>query len=532
MEFLWITVAFVFGFIAKQIGLPPLVGYLAAGFGLNSLEVQPFDGITELADLGITLMLFTIGLKLNLRQLAKPEVWGGTSVHAITWCAMLVGAGIFCGFVFPELNPKWQLLAAVAFALSFSSTVCVMKILEDNAELKTRHGDLSIGVLVIQDIVAVVFLVIATGKIPSVYALALPLLLLLRPMLAGLLSRSGHGELLVLIGFFIALGGYELFSAVNIKGDLGALMLGMLVAGLPKANELYKSLMSLKDLFLVGFFLNIGFSALPTFEMLSWAMLFVALLPVKFALFFAVFIWFRLRARTAFLTALVLGNFSEFGLIVASQGVEQGWLPESEMVIIALAVAISFVFSSFLYRRAHSIYAQFNRFICRFEHPEAKARSGYQQPYGAEVLICGMGRVGSGAYNALEPRLHEKLWCVEADEKRAHTYQEKGFNVVVGDADDIDFWEQLDLSRIRLVMLAIPSIAEMKNIIKQLHRAHYPGRIAAVARYDDERKELLAMGADVVFNYYAEVGSGFAEECSEFIESDEETSVAPVAAQS
>lgn len=518
MDFLWITVAFVFGFIARQIGLPPLVGYLVAGFGLNILHFEPFEGITQLADLGITLMLFTIGLKVNIGKLSSPEVWGGSTLHGVIWCSSLVLACVGVAFIVPGLEAHWQMLAVIAFALSFSSTVCVMKILEDNAELKTRHGDLAIGVLVIQDIIAVLFLVIASGKTPSLWALGLPLLFFIRPLLGTLLQRSGHGELLVLIGFFIALGGYELFDAVDVKGDLGALVLGMLVAGMPKANELYKSLMSLKDLFLVGFFLNIGFSALPTLEMLSWAMLFVVLLPVKFALFFAVFIAFKLRARTAFLAALALGNFSEFGLIVASQGLEQGWISDSTMVIIALAVAISFVVSSFLYRNAHELYAHYNSFIRCFEHKDAPAYSGYETPYGAEVLICGMGRVGSGAYKALVPRLHEKVWCVEADETRVTKAQSKGINVVTGDADDIDFWEHIDLTKIRLIMLTIPSIAEMKNIIIQLRLAQYPGRIAAVARYTDQQQELMELGADVVFNYYSEVGAGFAEECAPLLE--------------
>lgn len=514
MDVLWIAVAFAFGFVAKQLNLPPLVGYLIAGFGLNAANVQPIGGLDDLADLGITLMLFTIGLKLNVRELGRVEVWGGATSHTIIWCALIVGVGLLAIIVAPQLGGSWQLLAAVAFALSFSSTVCVMKILEDSAELKTRHGDLSIGILVIQDIVAVLFLVAATGKTPSLWALGLPALILVRPLFKDILNRSGHGELLVLVGFFIALGGYELFYAVDIKGDLGALLMGMLVAGLPKANELYKSLMSFKDLFLVGFFLSIGFSALPTWEMFGWVVLLLALLPVKFALFFAVFIGLKLRARTAFLSALALTNFSEFGLIVAAQGVEQGWLPEDEMIIIALAVAVSFVASSFIYRRAHSLYALNKHWICRFEHTQAQARHGYQQPYGAEVLICGMGRVGMGAYKALEPRLQEKVWCVEADENRALKQQQQGHNVVLGDADDIDFWEQLDFTQIRLIMLAIPSIEEMKNIIVQLKRAKFNGRIAAVARYDDERRQLLALGADVVFNYYAEVGAGFAEECA------------------
>ncbi len=527
MDFLWVAVAFAFGFAARQLGLPPLVGYLVAGFGLNGIGVLPFDGLTNLADLGITLMLFTIGLKLNLRELARVEVWGGALSHGIIWCLAVTGIGMLWLFFIPNPVGNLQLVAAVAFALSFSSTVCVMKILEDSSELKSRHGDLAIGVLVIQDIVAVVFLVLATGKAPSIWALALPLLWFVRPALKFILSRSGHGELLVLVGFLIALGGYELFYAVNIKGDLGALIIGMMVAGLPKANELYKSLMSLKDLFLVGFFLNIGFSALPTWEMLGWVAMFMALLPIKFVMFFGLFVALKLRARTAFLSALALTNFSEFGLIVASQGVAQGWMPESELVMIALVVATSFVVSSFLYKRAHTIYMRFKSFIGRFEHPKAQAIHGYQQPYGAEVLICGMGRVGIGSYLALEPKLHGKVWCVEIDEERALKQQQKGYNVVNGDADDIDFWEQLDVSKIRVVMLAIPSTAEMKNIILQLKQTDFNGRIAAVARYEDERKELIALGADVVFNYYAEVGAGFAEECTHLLAPADQAELSP-----
>jgi predicted Kef-type K+ transport protein len=520
MDFLWICVAFAFGFGARQLGLPPLVGYLIAGFGLNASGIEPFAGISELADLGITLMLFTIGLKLNLRDLAKPEVWGGTTIHASFWCLLLAMGGFAMVWALPFAEGNWVLIILVSFAFSFSSTVCVMKTLEDSSELKSRHGDLSIGVLVIQDIIAVLFLAFATGKVPSFWALALPLLIVARPLFGRLLTRCGHGELLVLVGFFIALGGYNLFEFADVKGDLGALILGMVVAGLPKSNELYKSLMSLKDLFLVGFFLNIGFSALPTWELLGWAFLLVALLPLKFALFFGLFVAFKLRARTAFLSALALSNFSEFGLIVASQGVEKGWLPESQLVMIALAVSISFVMSSFFYRRAHSLYAKYKQFICRFERPQAKKLHGYQQPYGAEVLICGMGRVGTGAYKALQPHLHEKVWCVEVDPQRAQSLQRKGRNVVLGDADDIDFWEQLDVRDVQLVMLAIPSIREMKNIIFQLRQTQFKGRIAAVARYDDERKDLLKLGADVVFNYYAEVGSGFAAECAHLIDSD------------
>ena len=140
--------------------------------------------------------------------------------------------------------------------MSFSSTVCVVKVLESSGDIKSRHGKLAVGILVVQDVVAVVFMVIATGQEPSVWALALFGLLFLRKPLSWFLEKVGHDELLPLAGFFLAFGGYELFYALGIKGDLGALVAGIILSGTYKSYELYRSLMSFKDLFLIGFFLS------------------------------------------------------------------------------------------------------------------------------------------------------------------------------------------------------------------------------------------------------------------------------------
>ena len=166
--------------------------------------------------------------------------------------------------------------------------------------------------------------------------LALFGLVLLRPLLKWLSNTSGHGELLPLLGFLLALGGVQLFELVNLKGDLGALVVGMLIAGLPKANEMYKSLMSFKDIFLICFFLSIGFTAIPTLDMWAIAVVLSLILPIKLILFFIILTSLARRARTSLLTSLLLGNYSEFGLIVASVSVTQGWLSGEWLVIIAL----------------------------------------------------------------------------------------------------------------------------------------------------------------------------------------------------
>jgi glutathione-regulated potassium-efflux system ancillary protein KefC len=146
MDILWILFAFACGFGVKQIGLPPLIGYLAAGFMLNMYGVSMTPGLQEMANLGVTLMLFTIGLTLNIKDLLKPEIWVGTFANAGIWTILFTGLALFLSTLsapyFTELDFKSA--ALLAFALSFSSTVCVIKMLEENGEMNTRHGRFSI----------------------------------------------------------------------------------------------------------------------------------------------------------------------------------------------------------------------------------------------------------------------------------------------------------------------------------------------------------------------------------------------------
>ena len=241
-----------------------------------------------------------------------------------------------------------------------------------------------------QDIVAVLFLVIATGKVPSIWALLLLLLFFSKPLWTIILERVGHGELLILSGFLFALGGYELFESVGIKGDLGALIVGMFIATHIKSSEMSKALMSFKDIFLVGFFLTIGFSALPTLDLLLSALLLCLFIPLKFGLFFGLFTLLKLRARTSYLASLVLSNYSEFGLIVVALLVSLGWLSAEWLVVLALAVSFSFVLTGFIYKSSHNQYTQFKERLKSFESSSRLAEDVYSQPVGAEIIVIGL----------------------------------------------------------------------------------------------------------------------------------------------
>ena len=514
MDIFWIIFAFVSGFIVRQFGMPPLIGYLAAGFMLNIVGIQMTPTLQALADLGVTLMLFTIGLKLNIKDLLKPEIWAGTIANAGLWTLLFFGIASFLGALsapfFVDLS--WQSAALLAFALSFSSTVCVIKMLEESGEMSTRHGKLSIGILVMQDVIAVIFLVFAEGKIPSLWALLLPGLILIRPLMGRVLTMSGHGELLVLSGFLFALGAHELFYLVNVKGDLGALLIGVLLAQHEKAHELSKSLLSFKDIFLVGFFLSIGLVALPDAAMIATSIFLIPFLFIKLAMFYLIFVGLRLRARTASLSSLLLTNYSEFGLIVMVVGVELGLIPKEWLVILALSISISFVITCSLYHNAHGYYARLKDRLHRIERDDPLPEDVFLQPTTAEILVIGTGRIGVSAYRALYSELGDRVWGMDADQERIAEQQAQGMHVFVGDGESADLWEKLDVSGIELVLIATPVTEDCRNITEQLRFAGYQGKIAAIARFEDDREALMSYGIDKVFNFFVEAGIGFAED--------------------
>ncbi len=513
MDSLIIVAAFACGFAARQMAQPPLVGYLVAGFALGIAGFESSATIDTIANAGISMMLFIIGLKLDIRSLLRPEIYrstleNGLAFGLVTFCFLLVLGLMSLPLV---SNISAQQAALVAFALSFSSTVCAVSMLEDRSEFRVRHGQIAVGILIVQDIIAVLFLTISTGELPTVWALLLPLLIFARPLFSYLLRASGHDEVLILAGIILTFAGGSLFETVGMKADLGALVFGMLISGDRKAAELAKSMISFKDIFLIGFFLNIGLAASPTMEMLGMALLLCMLLPLKNAAFFLLLSRYRMRARTAFLASLALTHYSEFGLIVAALSVKLGWLSVDWMATLAIAVSISFVSSNLVNGRAHSLYSRFRDHLKRFETQLATEDDPQRPARDVDVLIIGMGRVGSGAYDTVESQYKLRVCGVDTDKSKFPQHQAAGRRVIYGDAEDADFWEGLQTTRYKLVMFTMPSLSEMIDAVQQLRRSGYTGKVAAVAKYEDEREAMQAAGADVVFNYYAEAGAGFAE---------------------
>ena len=219
--------------------------------------------------------------------------------------------------------------------------VIAVQSLERTDESDSLAGRLALGVLILQDVFAVAFLVAAEGEWPSPWAiLVIPAFILLRPIASWILDHSGHGEILVLLGVTLAVGvGPGVFDRVGLKPDLGALVAGLLVSGHPRAGELSDRVLSFKDLFLVGFFLSIGLSGTPSAAAWGIGILIVFLLPGKTFGFSWLLTRFRLGARTSLRASLTLSTFSKFGLIVSAAALAEGFVDQAWVSTVALAVA-------------------------------------------------------------------------------------------------------------------------------------------------------------------------------------------------
>jgi glutathione-regulated potassium-efflux system ancillary protein KefC len=510
----WIALALALGMLARRFGVPALVGFLAAGFLLNAIGAVPGPFLLEAADLGVTLLLFTIGLHLSLRLFTRPEVWAvGLSHMAIsTGVFTVVVLGVGALGLGPLAGLDAPAAATLGLALAFSSTVFTVKALEDRGAQRTRHGRIAVGVLIIQDIVAVAYLALGTGSRPQPWAIALLALPLLRRPLQRLLDHAGHGELLVLFGVVCAMGGAAVFEIAGLKADLGALALGLMLAGSAKADELSASMDSLKDVFLVGFFVTVGLTVSADLGAFALGAALLLLLPLKAAGFLVLFTRTRLRARTAWQASLDLATYSEFGLIVVAAAVTSGVLPEATLAVMAVAVGASLAVSAPVAVRGDELYDRWRSPLRRLQREDRLPGDEDLHLRPVEAVVLGVGRIGSAALEAAERRYPGRVLGVDVSPRLVARHQAAGRHVVVGDATDPEFWSRTEdlLSHLEWVLLTMASHEANVAAAERLRTRGYRGRVVATSRYPDQAQELRDLGVDVVFDVFTEAGAGFA----------------------
>lgn len=502
---IWIAGAWGAGQVARWLSLPPLVGYLIAGALFASFGLDDTAGWLQTpAAIGVELLLFAIGLKMNPKTLFRMDVAVGTIVHLLISVLILVLA-------FTQPLP-FEMKVVLAVTLGFSSTVVAGKSLEARREIRAFHGRLSISILVLQDVIAVGLMALGGDAQPSPYALGLLAIPLLAPFARHLLGRlSPEPELQLLVGLLIALVlGAELFKALGVSGELGALVMGMVFAGHPASKTIAAQLWGLREILLIAFFLSVGMQVPLDLEVLKEALPFLLLLPVKMAALFGLLVLIRLRAYTAFLMSITLFSYSEFALIVAASWANSGLIPSTVLPVIAVVVTLSFIISAPLNRFVHDLYTRFEPWLVRFERTD---RHPDEQPLtlgGAHVLVIGMGRIGTAVFDGIHTA-GVRVVGIDADPSKLESHRHAGRRVVFADAEDPGFWTKLRLGKLRAVVLTMPEADAQCWATRRLRESGFDGVIAVSTRSRHTVDQVKAAGADLIYDAHDAAGLGLGQ---------------------
>ncbi|MEO1023490.1 MAG: cation:proton antiporter family protein [Bacteroidota bacterium] len=506
MIVIWLGLAYVLGLMVQQIKLPPLIGYLLAGIALSFMGVVDDKGLLLLKDIGhygVLILLFTVGLHLRLKSIIRPEVLGAGGIH------MLISVALFCGI---SMAFGYDLSSGIIIGvlLGFSSTVLAAKSLEAKGELGAYHARVAIGILILQDIIAIGLIALTGGGTPSIYGLGLLALPLIRPLLIRLLIASGHDELELIYGLILAIGMGYLFQYLGLSSELGALVAGALLSGHEQADELGEKLWGLKEAFLVAFFMEVGLAGLPGLDDLAFIGAILVLLPVKAALFFFLLILFKLRSRNSFMVSSSLTAYSEFTLIAGAGAVTAGFIPPSVMIVFALVTAVSFAINAPLSSGAKELWLKVEQKLVPFERDVKHPGDQVVSLGGAHYLVVGMGQTGMAAYDELKDK-EIRVTGMDMDPGRIEANISNRRRTVYGDATDPELWQHIDLSEVKAVMLAMPNMDAKVFAAKAMRENKYDGNIYALTMRDEEHALLQEAGANAVCLPLKQAGRKLAE---------------------
>src|SRR6056297_1677348 len=508
MDIIWIGFAFIFGFAASRIHLPPLVGYLSAGLILAYFGYESGEMLYEISHLGVLFLLFTVGLHIRLKNILRYDILGIGLAHLSISTAIFTPITLFFGY-------GLEAAIIISITLGFSSTVLTAKNLERRNELGALYGRAAIGILIIQDLVAIAIIAYTGGGTPSFWGLLVFALPLLRPLLIKLLGIIRDDEVWMLFGLALALGGASFFEFFNLSGELGALAAGMLLASDERADQVGKKMWGIKEAFLVGFFLDVGLTGFPLASDYYFITVVLLILPVKAILFYIFFMAFKFRARTGFLASVSLTAYSELTLIAGIVASQNGYIPDQVIVILGLITAISYAINAPITINEEKVWKRWQNFLLKFEregrHPEHQTIS----LGSAEFLIVGMGNAGRAAYYKLKGQ-GEPVVGMDIDPDRIERNLESGRRVLYGDIQDTDLWTNIDLGNIKSVMIAMGNQTVKENATKTLRAAGFDGLIYVLTMREEEAEIMQKAGASAVSIPIKEAGERLAELSANF----------------
>lgn len=508
-----LIVAAVVGVLAKLAKQPLIVGYIFVGILLGPAAFNVVSSEAEialLAKFGIAILLFLVGLKLDVGLIRSTGL-----VALLTGVGQVVFTSVIGYFIIVALGFEWLPALYIAVALTFSSTIIIVKLLSDKRELDQLHGQIAVGFLIVQDILVVVAMVVivAIGS-PGAEASASDLLLTLigslvflgtvallakyaLPSLFNWLARSSELTLLFGVGWAISLAAVS--DLLGLSMEIGAFVAGVALASTQYRESLSARMVSLRDVMILFFFIQLGFSL--TFDD-AYAQLWPAVILSLFVLVGNPIIVMVImgvmgyRSQVSFKAGLAVAQISEFSLILIALGFSLGQVDQAVLSLVTLVGVITITISTYFILYSDQLYRALSRWLTIFERKDSYSSLEQQaMEVRFDAIIIGAGRLGGAVIAGLLKR-GAKLLVVDQNPEALEGAKGKRVSTLYGDISDPEFAASLPLHESDAVICAVPDRNTNLSLLESLERYEYEGQISLTAM-DDPTAELLRQNKNV-----------------------------------
>ncbi len=514
---LLVVAAFLFGLLLQRLKQPIILGYIAAGIILGphtgGLTVSNIQQIELLAEIGIALLLFGLGLEFSLKDL-KPVKWvslAGAPIQIMLTAALGYGIGRLMGM-------NWKASVWLGALVSLSSTMVLLKTLMNQGWMGTLSSKVMIGMLLVQDLAVVPMMIILplldnpAGGLAAIAFAALKAFLFIAGMivlgtrlLPGLLAhiaRLGSRELFLLAITAVGLGVGYITYMVGLSFAFGAFVAGMVLSESDYGYQAFSEIIPLRDLFGLLFFTSVGMLFDPSFFVAHLGQILALVLIVSFAkglIFATVAKLFSYRNVIPLAVGMGLFQVGEFSFILARVGISKGSISQDLYNLVLTLAILTMILTPLVSGRTAKLYALKKRW---FRHEQLECANLPESALNGHVVIVGAGRVGFQISRILN-RMGVPFVVVELDHKRFKKARENGMAVVFGDAGQETVLDAACITNARLLVLTLPNQVAAGAAIVQAKLMKKD--IEIVVRVSDAEyfKELKKLGvSDVVLPEY------------------------------
>ena len=491
---------------------PLIIGYIIAGIilGPSLLNIVTADGpIAAFAELGIVVLLFTVGLNLSprvFRQSGKASLITGIGQILIT---ALLGFAI-------SLTLNYSILSSIyiAIALTFSSTIIVIKVLSDTGDSETLAGRISVGILLIQDVAVMILLAIissfsasAAGGaiglldlaiIAGVLIILVPISMFVLPKVLKKISKSQEYLLLFSLGWCLLLA--MIFYKLKLSMEIGALIAGVSLSMSPYRHEMISKLKPLRDFFIFLFFISLG-SGMAISDLGNNIMPIIAfsafILIAKPIIVFVIMVKLGYTKKTSLITGISLAQISEFSLILISLSAKLGNLPANVLSLITMSGLISIAGSTYLMTHSEQIYKFLSKIMPTFFRKENVRQVKDAERDDSEVIIFGYDKIGFSMLKSFR-KMGKKFLIVDYNPEVIRYLQSQKINCIFGDAENTSLLDELCLSKRKMIVSTVPVYEINSLILKMVREYNNETIVIPVSNSIEDSLRLYDEGADYV----------------------------------